>query len=199
MIKGSFDDIRNFLAGFCEGDNVDLLIVQKQRLDELCHEWDRNYVKLNILRPGTYKKVFVDYSELYFTLMADILTLIEDRKTTKFSIGNSNKSVDVKLPDIVLSRFGGNVSGNTIVKQASQSCICCKGEHALYQCPDFKALNVQKRKELISLYTLCSRCIASRHGISECKFRFKCSICKEPHNTLLHEKRFPPSTITVLI
>ncbi|XP_026478310.1 uncharacterized protein LOC113384766 [Ctenocephalides felis] len=343
IIKTSFDTSREFVAGFSEDDNINLLNVRKQKLVERSHEWETNYIELSRLKPGEYTKVFLEFSELYFTLMADVQTLIESRDIPKNSIRVSNSSVDVNLPDIVLPTFSGKFSEwtafidlynslihtnaklsdvqklhylkgaltgsasniisclklsnenytvaynlilktydnkfliinahlnssdkissiskglfenlraflnnarqqvqaltalfepvkywdvvllfmlskkldnntrvawnlsqasaelptlnsffnfiemrvvdlensssdykgpsaktvNTIVKKASQPCICCKGEHALFQCADFKALDVKKRKELVSNHSFCVRCIALRHGISKCKF-----------------------------
>ncbi|XP_026467838.1 uncharacterized protein LOC113371424 [Ctenocephalides felis] len=105
----------------------------------------------------------------------------------------------IEMRVVVLENSSSDCKGpsaktvNTIVKKASQPCICCKREHALFQCADFKALDVeQKRKELVSKHLFCVRCIASRRGISKCKYKYPCSICKESHNSLLHEEKVSP-------
>ncbi|XP_026476692.1 uncharacterized protein LOC113382668 [Ctenocephalides felis] len=87
-------------------------------------------------------------------------------------------------------------SVHTIVKKPTQLCSYCKNEdHVLYKCSTFKALDVKACKFFINKNSICSRCLASRHNVAKCKFRYDCSKCKESHNTLLHEEPEPmPST-----
>lgn len=66
---------------------------------------------------------------------------------------------------------------NTIVKKAPQSCISCKGEHALFQWANFKALDVKNwKEELVSKHSIYARCIALCYGILKCKYKYSCSI-----------------------
>ncbi|XP_037812325.1 uncharacterized protein LOC119604046 [Lucilia sericata] len=71
------------------------------------------------------------------------------------------------------------------VATANQSCPICNDDHFLYNCSQFKALDVDKRKEVIFKNKLCFNCLKGKHISRECKSG-PCKVCGLKHNTLLH-------------
>ena len=75
---------------------------------------------------------------------------------------------------------------STTVKIAS--CPHCAGAHRLHHCDKFKALNANKRIEVVKEKRCCYRCLDDRHLSSECLKESECGIeeCKRLHHPLLH-------------
>ena len=49
-----------------------------------------------------------------------------------------------------------------------------------------------QRKEHIQTSSLCSNCLRSGHAVQDCKSEFRCKLCKNKHNTLLHTDSSTP-------
>ncbi|XP_065354766.1 uncharacterized protein LOC135949205 [Calliphora vicina] len=67
----------------------------------------------------------------------------------------------------------------------TQSCPLCGDNHLLYNCPQFKALNVNERIKVIRTNKLCFNCLKGDHFSNDCKSG-SCRTCNLRHNTLLH-------------
>jgi hypothetical protein len=57
----------------------------------------------------------------------------------------------------------------------------------LLLCTQFLNLMVKDRVNVVHSKTLCNNCFRDNHSTSTCKSENRCKICKEPHNSLLHE------------
>lgn len=66
-------------------------------------------------------------------------------------------------------------------------CIICSGNHKIYDCPTYKAKNIQERMADVSKYKLCVNCLRQGHPESDCRMG-PCRErgCKDRHNSLLH-------------
>lgn len=68
----------------------------------------------------------------------------------------------------------------------SVKCSLCHEAHKIYACHRFKTLPVQERIYFVQSNKLCANCLTHRDS-EKCHSRFKCSRCKQPHHTLLHQ------------
>lgn len=71
------------------------------------------------------------------------------------------------------------------VATTGATCIFCKSnDHKLYNCKKFQLLPAEARLKFAKEQKLCLICLGMHAG--KCRFHFRCSECKKPHNTLLH-------------
>jgi hypothetical protein len=79
--------------------------------------------------------------------------------------------------------------------------MCNKVGHVLQQCPTFKQLTVDKRREYVTSRKLCFGCMHSSHLVDLCSSKRGCASCgSRRHNSLLHrnqEKSTTPDSITL--
>lgn len=73
----------------------------------------------------------------------------------------------------------------TMVK--SKECTMCKEDHELFQCPQFKNLNIRQRKEFVGSKRICYNCLKLGHLSRDCFSRSTCHSCQRKHHTLLHD------------
>lgn len=78
----------------------------------------------------------------------------------------------------------------------SRLCALCKNNHALYQCPLFKSLTVEKRLKKASSLNLCLNCLRPRHPDKKCRLG-PCLQCSKWHNSLLHTDESSPGSADV--
>lgn len=65
-------------------------------------------------------------------------------------------------------------------------CNYCRGEHCIYYCKDFLALQVPQRIAEIRSRKICLNCLRSSTHISNKCTSGGCKVCQAKHNTLLH-------------
>lgn len=72
---------------------------------------------------------------------------------------------------------------------ARNPCKTCEGLHKIWDCSQFKSLNVDDRWKKAKEEGLCFRCLKGYHTGREFRFRGKCEInnCDKSHNRLLHK------------
>jgi hypothetical protein len=97
---------------------------------------------------------------------------------------NNSKKVNPKVVANVSTNKGkkSNSDNNKIL-----TCPCCSQNHNLFHCAQFINLTVKDRINLVHSKRLCNNCFRDNHVASTCKSEYRCKICKESHNTLLHE------------
>ena len=71
----------------------------------------------------------------------------------------------------------------------AQGCALCKMGHTVAECPEFLALTVSKRFDILRDLNLCFKCLQSSHVAATCNSRITCHKCKGDHHVLLHCKR----------
>lgn len=82
----------------------------------------------------------------------------------------------------------GNSGGVTHITHTTETTIgkyiICKGLHKLYRCPEIWKIPVNKRFELVKKHKGCYKCLGLHENT--CLTQFRCRICGENYNTLLH-------------
>lgn len=65
-------------------------------------------------------------------------------------------------------------------------CEACSGEHQLYNCDDFKALNLRSRRDFVERRNLCTNCLKQGHTAANC-YQGPCIRCpsRPMHNSIL--------------
>jgi hypothetical protein len=111
----------------------------------------------------------------------ETLHLMSDKSV---SHDNNSKKVNPKVVANVSTNKGkkSNSDNNKIL-----TCPCCSQNHNLFHCAQFINLTVKDRINLVHSKRLCNNCFRDNHVASTCKSEYRCKICKESHNTLLHE------------
>ena len=73
-------------------------------------------------------------------------------------------------------------------KQPNYKCPKCKDNHFLNQCPEFRALNVQARRDFVNRERLCENCFHTNHDAKSCPRNWTCNVndCGAKHNRWLH-------------
>lgn len=71
------------------------------------------------------------------------------------------------------------------------NCVLCKEEHQLYQCNDFKRLNLENKFSVVKNNKVCFNCLC-KHGFAKCnKLHFRCINCNaKGHHSSLCKKRY---------
>ncbi|KAL0829582.1 hypothetical protein ABMA28_003093 [Loxostege sticticalis] len=75
---------------------------------------------------------------------------------------------------------------NKVFKSNNYTCVICSDNHKIYDCPIFKAKDINERLIDVSKYRLCSNCLRQGLPVSECRMG-PCRECNARHNSLLHE------------
>ena len=103
------------------------------------------------------------------------LTQVPKPNFQRQPVNNVFKSTNVK-----------NKNVTTLTVQTSKlECSYCKGEHLIFQCPNFLKLKPEQRFTYIKTSGLCINCL-SDHTYQDCKCKSTCRQCNKRHNTLLH-------------
>jgi len=84
-------------------------------------------------------------------------------------------------------------SGQVVAPRGRRACAMCAGGHDLTRCPDFLALDVQGRYELVKAQRLCFLCLGYSHFSMNCSHTDFCGVsgCRGSHHRLLHRDRRP--------
>lgn len=74
-------------------------------------------------------------------------------------------------------------------------CVMCGGNHSIFQCNEFRGLNVDSRLRFTRDKKLCFNCLQTGHRSDSCNLRRKCSVpgCDKKHTRFLHH---PTASIT---
>lgn len=73
-------------------------------------------------------------------------------------------------------------------------CNYCRGEHSIYYCKDFIALQVPQRISEIRSCKICTNCLRSNTHVASKYTSGGCKVCQAKHNTLLHTTSDSPQT-----
>ena len=71
------------------------------------------------------------------------------------------------------------------------SCLICKNEHRLQDCPEYKAKTREERLVVVRTERLCWACLRKGHFMRVCRSAKRCGLngCQATHHRLLHEDR----------
>lgn len=70
--------------------------------------------------------------------------------------------------------------------QSQPSCYHCGQSHMLHRCLQFRNLDINSRKQIISSNSLCYNCLRQGHSVLKCNSKTNCLICNKRHHSLLH-------------
>ncbi|XP_028179428.1 uncharacterized protein LOC114366684 [Ostrinia furnacalis] len=70
-------------------------------------------------------------------------------------------------------------------KSSTYTCVICNNNHKIYECPTFKAKDVDERMKDVLKHRLCENCLRQGHPVNECRMG-SCRECNARHNSLLH-------------
>ena len=65
------------------------------------------------------------------------------------------------------------------------SCKLCNQYHYVFACKVFRDMGVAQRKQCVQTNSLCENCLKP-HPTSNCTSTYRCKVCQQGHNTLLH-------------
>lgn len=80
------------------------------------------------------------------------------------------------------------IRSHTTTTTNKPNCPLCKIPHFLFECVNFKELDVEKRREFMQKQNRCYNCLSDTHLVSKCKSKRSCFKCHKRHNTLLHKE-----------
>lgn len=162
-----------------------------KNLGEPVTQWDSILLhllakKLDIFSSRAYQ---LERDQAVKPNMNDFLSFLERRA---LALENTD-SMSVSKPQV--QRYAVNVvSTSNATSKEIPSCIYCKSNHKIFQCPSFKLAPLEKRFQFATQHKLCEICLTT-HPNKKCRFHFKCSVCKKPHNTLLHKDEAIPTAL----
>ena len=78
------------------------------------------------------------------------------------------------------------------------SCPICNTKHTLAECPEFKAKNVDDRKDTCKRFRFCFKCLLPGHLVYTCPSPIQCGYeeCSGKHHRLLHGASLTPAYAT---
>jgi len=70
-------------------------------------------------------------------------------------------------------------------------CTVCGDAHAVWSCPKFQAMDIDKRWDTAKEKKLCYRCLRGGHPGKDCRRMKRCGVdkCSDTHNWLLHRQQ----------
>lgn len=192
MQKGTAVALRSFVS------EVQQQIYALKNLKQPTQNWDMLLIsilsrKLDSYTNRAYHLDRVDVDKL--PTLTDFLIFLEKRaialEDSPPQKGTSYESpVKFKTPYKV-----SNFTMNPKVKQTL--CVYCdKTDHPIFMCPKFKMAAVEDRLLCVDSKKLCKLCLKPHEG--KCGYHFKCKICRQNHNTLLHREDSSKEPIVTL-
>ena len=67
-------------------------------------------------------------------------------------------------------------------------CSLCHEKHYCYHCSKFKAFTPKQRREHVTAKNLCINCLKPNHTVEQCRSIYKCSVCNQKHNSMVHDE-----------
>ena len=120
----------------------------------------------------------------FIQLVEDESTVVNDPLYSHDALSDSRSQEKNKHP------FKVNTS-KIPPKTTPPTCMLCKQNHDLDDCPNYKKLSIKGRKEFLFRNRLCFSCYkptSNTHLSKTCNRKRKCSICKGLHPTGLHNQ-----------
>ena len=134
-------------------------------------------IVLNVRK--VHKEVTLDH---FIQLIEDESTVVNDPLFSNVALSDSKTSETRKKSSL-------KANSNKFVNK-SRICAHCKQSHDLDDCPDFKKLPIEERREFVFRHRLCFGCLkrtSSNHSAKTCNNKKKCSICERLHPSSLHD------------
>ena len=72
--------------------------------------------------------------------------------------------------------------------QWKYECLLCKpAKHPLNLCPKWLGFTIDQRLTQVKDKKLCSNCLVPGHVTADCRNKYKCQVCRQPHHTSIHK------------
>lgn len=172
--KGTAISIRMFVS------QIKQQLHALKNLDEPVDSWDRILLCLLLKKLDSYtqRAFHLDRNPEILPTMVEFLAFLDKRAMALEDTIPSKGHFENK------SKTAMRVSN--VSAQSNVLCVYCnKKDHAIFSCPKFKLVPIETRLTFVKDHKLCSICLRD-HADNVCKYKFKCKVCKGPHNTLLH-------------
>ncbi|EFN69810.1 hypothetical protein EAG_07634, partial [Camponotus floridanus] len=65
-------------------------------------------------------------------------------------------------------------------------CSLCHSDHYILRCDAYQAKTAKERKKHVEAANLCLNCLG-RHPVDDCSSQKRCTACRVPHHTTLHD------------
>ncbi|KAB0794840.1 hypothetical protein PPYR_11679 [Photinus pyralis] len=93
------------------------------------------------------------------------------------------------LPLKVMRKSNNYSSSSFVNTLSTNTCLMCKGDHYIPQCPSFLAKPTADRFSFVKNNRLCVNCLRPSHQVKTCTSRYRCRTCQRRHHSLLHVTR----------
>lgn len=127
--------------------------------------------------------------EDFYSFLRTRANVLETTQVTKFERSDSKQSPQPQSTHRYSKSFMASVDNNN-------SCLICNQSHLVYQCPKFKAMNIENRLSEANKLKICHNCLRPGHNAYQCRRKSSCQTCKRKHNSLLHKVSPTSSTST---
>ena len=72
--------------------------------------------------------------------------------------------------------------------QWKYECLLCKPtKHPLNLCPKWLGFTIEQRLTQVKDRKLCANCLVPGHETTDCRNKYKCQVCRQPHHTSIHK------------
>lgn len=182
MQKGTAASIRSFISDVRQ--QLYALINLKQPVEN----WDMLLISILSRKLDSYTNRAYHLDRLSpdnLPTMEEFMSFLEKRA---IALEDSSPQKNTCYEGKSKLNYNNNKVSNIVTKSNSKrSCIFCSNDHPIYTCPKFKLAPASQRIKFATDNKLCTTCL--RNHNDKCKYSFKCQICKNSHNTLLHEDK----------
>lgn len=186
MQRGTAPALRTFLC------HVQQQLHALKNLEQPVDKWDMLLISIltRKLDQMTNRAYQLDRDVSRMPSMAEFLDFLEKRAIAL----EDSQPINNKSPNDSATKSMPSKVTNVVTKDSKstlQCKYCSKTGHKIFACPEFASLGLHERQSFVNAKELCTICLKPHTG--KCKFNFKCKLCKQAHNTLLH----PASDIEV--
>ena len=155
---------------------------------EQAHQLTRNREKVGFPPFSEFCKFIKKEARISCNPVTSLHALKGDDKEDRGRNGTSTRHR--KPPEVGAFATGvreGNESSRGRIEPKINTCLHCKSEHELDNCPRFARLPLPERRQFVQSRALCWGCLKWGHVSKECRGRKLCKTCNNRHPTSLHD------------
>lgn len=164
------------LSGGEQVADLILLFMMEDRLDPATREaW-------NMYRSAGTKPTIELFSQFLECKCNSLQGTEPELKRPKLDVVQSQAKPRLSSVPATASRDAGN---NPF--RRPWACRLCRGEHPLFRCAEFLAMDVSRRNETVVKFQICPNCLKSGHSVNQCQQQRSCPKCpgRQMHNSEL--------------
>lgn len=204
LAKESSSNLNQFIETFEHSYKaIQALNIENLSSYIMCH------IALTSLDPQSRKYFEQNLNQNSIPTFSDLMTFVHNQikvlDHSSFYTSNNNGKSNYSHPKPIPQKQNFNTDkgrknishSSTFISDSKVCCLHCGGNHMIFRCDQFRKLSSAQRVSRANILKLCHNCLKQFHKTNECKSEFKCFICKETHNTLLHvdsHTRLEPKT-----